>query len=181
MSDKLKLLKNQIKDLYKALAVAEKAVVEEEDKILKETREINSEKAKVFNESKRSFIFYKKVYKNSKEKDTLRYGETTAIVKLKVPAGALRSMNPDLWHKNWGVFPFNAAKLRVNEAEVLEIWETENPDKKLNKGYSMRDRSFVYQVGKTVKPVDTFDTNHKNDCSSGIHGYLSKKAAQNHF
>lgn len=44
--------------------------------------------------------------------------------------------------------------------------------------YSVRDFSFTYTRGKVVKPENAYDTNRFNECSYGIHHFMSREAAE---
>lgn len=40
------------------------------------------------------------------------------------------------------------------------------------------DVDVVYEVGKIVKPKEKFDENRWNECSSGIHFFITKEEAE---
>jgi len=82
------------------------------------------------------------------------------IVKLKIPADAKRS------------HAFGR-KCRAEFAEVLEIFGAD-------KAYSQYDSSFDYEVGKIVKPTAVFDENWVDECSTGIHFFITKIEAENY-
>ena len=82
------------------------------------------------------------------------------IVKLKIPADAKRS------HAL-------GRKCRAEFAEVLEIFG-------VGKAYSQHDGSFEYEVGKIVKPTAVFDENWVDECSTGIHFFITKIEAENY-
>ena len=67
----------------------------------------------------------------------------------------------------------NNSKCRTDSAKVLKI---ENPDGKERKtGRSQADYDFVYKVGTTVSaPYDE----RIEECSTGIHFFLSRKEAE---
>ena len=67
-------------------------------------------------------------------------------------------------------------KCRAEYAKVLEIWDGKN---KVKSGKSSRDKSFVYTVGETVK-ADTWDENRWEECSSGIHFFITRAEAENY-
>ena len=85
------------------------------------------------------------------------------IVKLLIPESAKRSSATSL-------------KCRCSEAKVLEIQNLDGSDSKLKAVSSDRDSSFIYTIGETVK-VDDFDENRWNECSTGIHFFISREAA----
>lgn len=112
-----------------------------------------------------SFIGWKKAY----IKDIKGLG--SAIVKLQIPANARRS--------SFG------RKCRCDRAKVLEIYGykykygLKNAAMKekvyVDHAASIFDPEFVYVVGKTVK-VDDFNE-ECNECSEGIHFFLSEQEA----
>lgn len=83
-----------------------------------------------------------------------------ALVKLLIPADARRS---------------NATgrKCRCDRAVVLSITKD---DKEVESATSDLDESFVYHVGETVEP-DSFDENRWDECSHGIHFFITKEEA----
>ena len=85
------------------------------------------------------------------------------IVKLLISESAKRSSATSL-------------KCRCSEAKVLEIQNLDGSDSKLKSVSSDRDSSFIYTIGETVK-VDDFDENRWNECSTGIHFFISREAA----
>ena len=102
------------------------------------------------------FIAFKKVMVGPEE-----YG----IAKLKVPADAKRSSA-------------TSRKCRVSEAKVLAITSIDG-----NTAYktarSTHCHEFKYVVGKTVTP-DKFDDDRWNECSNGIHCFISRLDAANY-
>lgn len=85
------------------------------------------------------------------------------IVKLEIPASAKRSSA-------------TSRKCRCDKAKVLEIYNFDGTVAKERECYSHRDNSFIYKVGKTVK-VDDFDEDRWNECSRGIHFFMSRQEA----
>ena len=81
------------------------------------------------------------------------------IVKLLIPADAKRN---------------NAfgRKCRAEYAKVLEVIGAEV-------GISQHDNSVVYKVGEIVRP-DSFDEDFTNECSSGIHFFITRHEAENY-
>ena len=65
-------------------------------------------------------------------------------------------------------------KCRAEYAEVLEITKG---SRKLKTAISKNDNNFIYKVGETVKP-DKFDDNWQDECSNGIHFFISKIEAE---
>ena len=86
------------------------------------------------------------------------------IVKLLIPADAKRS------------HAFGR-KCRAEYAEVLEITKGK---RQLKEAISQFNGSFIYEVGKTVKPINPFSEDWQNECASGIHFYVTRLEAENH-
>jgi hypothetical protein len=63
-------------------------------------------------------------------------------------------------------------KCRAASVKVLEVIGAD-------KGISQYDTSVVYRVGETVS-VSNFDTDRWNECSAGIHFFLTKDEAENY-
>ena len=94
------------------------------------------------------------------------YSGDRCIVKLYVPADALRSSA-------------TSRKCRVSKAKVVAVYKIENgiyTSVKQN-AYSNRTDSFAYKIGSIVS-VKNFDTNRWNECSSGIHCFITMKEAE---
>ena len=100
-----------------------------------------------------SYIGYKKARTKDREE---------VIIKLLITEDALRSSS-------------TTRKCRCSKAKVLTITSLDET-KSYNKAYSSRDSSFVYRVGEIVE-VDDFDTNRWNECSTGIHHFITRKEA----
>ena len=99
-----------------------------------------------------SFIGFKKAYTNIYD---------GVIVKIRVTENALRSSA-------------TTRKCRCSEAEVLGFYDLEHNE--LSNDllvYSGRDDSFIYEIGKIVKPTEQFDTDRWNECSTGIHFFMT--------
>ena len=79
------------------------------------------------------------------------------LVKLLIPEDAKRSSA-------------TSRKCRASKAIVLDVIGAE-------KGISMTNPHFVYEAGKEVLP-DSFDDYRWNECSHGIHFFLTRKAAE---
>jgi hypothetical protein len=97
-------------------------------------------------------IGYKKAYNELHEK---------IIVKLRIPADAKRS----------SAF---GRKCRAEFADVLEIFGAA-------KAFSENDPKFSYEVGQRVTPTKPFDENWMEECSTGIHFFITKLEAENYF
>jgi uncharacterized protein YjbI with pentapeptide repeats len=81
------------------------------------------------------------------------------LVKLLIPEDAKRSSA-------------TSRKCRASKAIVLEVIGAE-------KGVSKIDKSFVYEVGKEVV-ADSFDDDRWNECSHGIHFFITRNEAENY-
>ena len=66
-------------------------------------------------------------------------------------------------------------KCRCSKAKVLSITSIDGK-KKFKKVTSDNDSNFVYKVGKIVKVKD-FDENRWNECSTGIHFFITRDEA----
>ena len=100
---------------------------------------------------KSSFIGYKKC------RDDL-------IVELEIPEDALRSSG-------------TTRKCRCSKAKVLSITNLDGSKSKCTEATSKRDSFFVYKVGEIVEVPD-FDTNRFNECSTGIHFFVTREEAE---
>ena len=85
------------------------------------------------------------------------------IVVLEIPADARRSSATTL-------------KCRCDKAKVLRIEKLDGSISDLKSVFSSYDNNFIYTVGETVC-VDDFDTDRWNECSRGIHFFLSRELA----
>ena len=85
------------------------------------------------------------------------------IVKLLVPEDAKRSSATTL-------------KCRCSKAKVLEIQNLDGSKSDLKAVPSDRDDNFIYVVGKE-KEVEDFDEDRWNECSTGIHFFISREMA----
>ena len=95
-----------------------------------------------------SFIAYKKA--------------SNYIIKLLIPEDAQRSSA-------------TSRKCRASKAKVLDITHIET-GVTVNTVISNYDNTFIYKVGEEVK-VDDFDTDRWNECSTGIHFFITKEEA----
>lgn len=92
-----------------------------------------------------------------------------AIVKLEIPADALRSSA--LGNK------CRASKAKVISITGLKRSKKTNKFKQYKQAFSDHSPAFIYRVGETVEPVREFDTNRFEECSSGIHHFMTRKEA----
>jgi uncharacterized protein YjbI with pentapeptide repeats len=85
-----------------------------------------------------------------------------AIVKLQILDDAKRSSA-------------TGRKCRCDKAKVLAIYNQDN--KEIDEAHSDRDVSFIYRPGEIVVP-DSFDDNRWNECSNGIHFFITRQEAE---
>ena len=97
-----------------------------------------------------SFIGYKKVH--------------GYIVELEILADAKRSSA-------------TSRKCRCSAAKVLSITTISGKSTNVKEIASNRDSNFVYRVGEIVR-VDCFDENRWNECSTGIHFFITRSEAE---
>jgi len=99
------------------------------------------------------------VWKQAQTKDGAK-----AIIQLKIPAAAKRS---------------NATgrKCRAEYAKDMKHFVDGKETKQ--KLYSGHNRGFVYEVGKVIRP-DGFDENRWEECSSGVHFFITRWEAENY-
>ena len=103
---------------------------------------------------KGSFIGFKKALSSNMEVEV--------IVELEIPAEAKRSSATD-------------RKCRCDKAKVLSITGLSGVAE-FQKAHSRYDNDFIYEVGKTVI-VDDYDDNRWNECSTGIHFFITRDEA----
>ena len=96
-------------------------------------------------------------YKKAKNKD-----RENVIVELLITEDSLRSSA-------------TTRKCRCSKARVLSITSLDKT-KSYNEAYSNYDNSFIYKVGEIVS-VDNFNTNRWDECSTGIHHFISRNEA----
>ena len=88
------------------------------------------------------------------------------IVKLRVTESAKRSSA-------------TTRKCRCSEAEVLEIQNRDGTKSERTSVSSKYDRNFIYSVGSVVSVPD-FNDDRWNECTRGIHFFLSRQEAVNY-
>ena len=101
---------------------------------------------------KGSFTGFKKAYWNN----------TPVIVELEISTEAKRSSATN-------------RKCRCDKAKVLSITDFSGTAE-FRKAVSIYDNNFIYEVGKTVI-VDDYDDNRWNECSTGIHFFITRNEA----
>ena len=67
-------------------------------------------------------------------------------------------------------------KCRCSKAKVISITNLDGTNANTNVVISKRDPNFIYKVGETVD-VKNFDTNRWNECSTGIHFFITRQEA----
>ena len=67
-------------------------------------------------------------------------------------------------------------KCRCSKARVISITNLDGSPASDSVAISNYDFSFVYKVGEIVS-VDNFDTNRWNECSTGIHFFVTRQEA----
>ena len=85
------------------------------------------------------------------------------IVELEIQADAKRSSA-------------TTRKCRASKAKVLSITSIDGKEH-FEEAKSSRDQSFVYRVGETVEVKD-FDEDRWNECSTGIHHFITREEAE---
>lgn len=88
------------------------------------------------------------------------------IVKLLIPEDAKRSSA-------------TTRKCRASKAKVLSITNIDGTEN-FEETISCYNPEFIYKVGETVEVKD-FDENRWNDCSTGIHHFITRDEAVNYY
>ena len=102
---------------------------------------------------KGSFIAFKKA----------GYNYNNYIVELLIPEDARRCSA-------------TSRKCRCDKAKVLSITKIDGTSDGVDTVYSIYDETFAYKIGETVEVKD-FDDNRWNECSTGIHFFLTRQEA----
>lgn len=68
-------------------------------------------------------------------------------------------------------------KCRCSAAKVVEI--TDVHGEQISEAVSCYDSRFIYRVGEIVS-VDDFDEDRKNECSTGIHFFITRQEAEDY-
>ena len=102
---------------------------------------------------KGSFIAFKKAGNN----------HNNYIVELLIPEDARRCSA-------------TSKKCRCDKAKVLSITKLDGTSDGVDTVYSLYDETFAYKIGETVE-VKNFDNNRWNECSTGIHFFLTRQEA----
>jgi hypothetical protein len=69
-------------------------------------------------------------------------------------------------------------KCRASKAVVLAIYNGDGGE--VREAVSLYSMSFTYRVGETITPTEPFDTNAWNECSSGIHFFITRLEAEHY-
>ena len=88
------------------------------------------------------------------------------IIELEIPADALRCSA-------------TSRKCRCSKAKVISITTKDGENSGLTSVTSDYDNDFVYTVDKTVE-VDNFNENRWDECSAGIHFFITRQEAVNY-
>ena len=106
---------------------------------------------------KGSFIGFKRAWINN--------GNTPVIVEIEIPADAKRSSA-------------TTRKCRCSKAKVLSMTDL-NGVAEFQEAHSQYNSDFVYEIGEIVE-VDDFDEDRWNECSTGIHFFITRSEAVNY-
>ena len=90
--------------------------------------------------------------------------EGCAIVQLLIPEDAKRTSA-------------TGRKCRADKANVVKIWNLDRTESKLEEVYSSHDNDFKYKVGEEITPKEPFCEDRWNECSSGIHFFITFQEA----
>ena len=88
------------------------------------------------------------------------------IVELEIPSDALRSSA-------------TTRKCRCSKAKVISITNLDGSSSDVTSIPSSWDSNFIYRIGDIIEVAD-FDTNRWNECSPGIHFFITRQEAVNH-
>ena len=70
-------------------------------------------------------------------------------------------------------------KCRCDKAKVLSITKLDGTSDGVDTVYSIHDEAFAYKIGEIVEVKD-FDDNRWNECSTGIHFFVTRQEAVNY-
>ena len=70
-------------------------------------------------------------------------------------------------------------KCRCSKARVISITNMDGTNSNLTTATSKHDANFKYNIGEIVE-VNDFDTNRWNECSTGIHFFITREEAVNY-
>ena len=69
------------------------------------------------------------------------------------------------------------AGMRCSMARVVRIYDMHDPELEYEEAFGIYNKCFKYTVGEVVEPVDEFDEDLNEVCSSGIHYFLREEPA----
>ena len=93
--------------------------------------------------------------------------DDNVIVQLLIPASAKRTSA-------------TGRKCRADKAKVIAIWNMDRTKSELTEAFSTHDDEFIYKVGTYVEPKEPFCEDRWNECSSGIHFFITFDEAVNY-
>ena len=93
--------------------------------------------------------------------------DDNVIVQLLIPASAKRTSA-------------TGRKCRADKAKVIAIWNMDRTKSELTEAFSTYDDEFIYKVGTYVEPKEPFCEDRWNECSSGIHFFITFDEAVNY-
>ncbi len=68
-------------------------------------------------------------------------------------------------------------KCRASKVRVLDIYDVKNKNIRYLHATSHHDSNFIYTLGNVIE-IDDFDDNRWNECSTGIHFFLTEDEAR---
>ena len=71
----------------------------------------------------------------------------------------------------------HGSKCRASKAKVLGFYNADGKRIPLKKARSWWNENFIYTVGETVEPLRPFNKNRYEECTSGIHHFMTLKDA----
>lgn len=112
-----------------------------------------------------AFVAYKIAYRLNADFSTIN-PDRWCVIKLEIPEDAKRSSA-------------TGRKCRASKAKVLVI-ESVDGSQSFGFAQSTWDRDFIYKRGETYE-IKNFDENRFNECAPGIHFFLGRNEAIEHF
>ncbi len=115
-----------------------------------------------------------KCHKSNPDANDSQYSK--CIATLVIPEGATVVV-PDMrfTHDRWPTF----SSLRTNEAQVVQIESSSDPNIRPDECRSTYDETFKYEVGSTVGPKNGFSSDYSSEGSEkGIHFYTTYEQAR---
>lgn len=112
-----------------------------------------------------AFVAYKIAYRLNVDFSMIK-PDIWCVIKLEIPEDARRSSA-------------TGRKCRASKAKVLGI-ESVDGSRSFEYAQSTWDRDFIYKLGETYE-IKSFDENRFNECAPGIHFFLGRNEALEHF